>query len=208
MWLSFYNPRGVGDVLMLTSADLPRELIETETLSDVTRIYNKENKETIGYNINNISTYMEIKGTGHVLLEDAQIEQINQLFYEQGFETIKISNEPRIVVGKVLECVDHENSDHLHVTQTQVGPVGVQQIVCGASNIDQGQTVVVALSGAVMPNGQIIWPGELRGVKSNGMICSAYELGLDPDHERQGILVLDDELTPGTPFESIKEQLN
>ncbi|MCW0996308.1 DUF4479 family protein, partial [Streptococcus anginosus] len=66
---------------MLTSADLPRELIETETLSDVTRIYNKENKETIGYNINNISTYMEIKGTGHVLLEDAQIEQINQLFY-------------------------------------------------------------------------------------------------------------------------------
>lgn len=59
-----------------------------------------------------------------------------------------------------------------------------------------------------MPNGQIIWPGELRGVKSNGMICSAYELGLDPDHERQGILVLDDELTPGTPFESIKEQLD
>ena len=208
MWLSFYNPRGVGDVLMLTSADLPRELIETETLSDVTRIYNKENKETIGYNINNISTYMEIKGTGHVLLEDAQIEQINQLFYEQGFETIKISNEPRIVVGKVVECVDHENSDHLHVTQTQVGPADVQQIVCGASNIDQGQTVVVALSGAVMPNGQIIWPGELRGVKSNGMICSAYELGLDPDHERQGILVLDDELTPGTHFESIKEQLD
>lgn len=75
---------------------------------------------------------------------------------------------PKFVVGYVKECLPHEDSDHLSVTQTEVDNGEVLQIVCGAANIKKGQRVVVAKPGAVMPSGSIIWPGELRGVASNG----------------------------------------
>ena len=101
------------------------------------------------------------------------------------------------------ECVDHPDRDHLHITQTRVAADTVLQIVCGAANIEAGQKVLVAQPGAVMPDGLIIWPGQLRGVDSYGMICSTRELGLDAIENKPGIWVLKDDLAVGTPLEQV-----
>ncbi len=82
-----------------------------------------------------------------------------------------------LVVGEVLDCIDHPDSDHLHVCKVNVGNE-VLQIVCGAPNVRTGLKVIVALSGANLPGG-IIKKGVIRGVESNGMLCSMAELGLE-----------------------------
>ena len=87
----------------------------------------------------------------------------------------EISN---VVVGKILSVVSHENSDHLVVCQLEVGKDAPIQIVTGASNVKAGDIVPVALDGSTLPNGVKIKKGKLRGVESNGMLCSLGELGL------------------------------
>ncbi len=82
-----------------------------------------------------------------------------------------------LVIGEVIECNDHPDSDHLHVCKVDVGKE-ILQIVCGAPNVRKGIKVIVALDGAVLPGG-VIKKGIIRGVESNGMICSIEELGLD-----------------------------
>ncbi len=101
-----------------------------------------------------------------------------------------------IVVGHVVECVPHPNSDHMHVCQVDVGQNELVRIVCGAPNVAQGQKVAVALVGTVMPGGLVIKKAKLRGEPSFGMICSERELGLSEDHS--GIMVLPDAFVPGT----------
>ncbi len=94
----------------------------------------------------------------------------------------------KIVFGKVLECEKHPDADKLNVCKVDIG-TSIRQIVCGASNVRVGLDVVVATIGATMPNGMAIKPVKLRGVESEGMICSASEIGL---HDCQdGILELD-----------------
>ncbi len=85
-----------------------------------------------------------------------------------------------LVIGEVLDCWDHPDSDHLHVTKVRVGdkPEDVYQIVCGAPNVRAGLKVIVALVGAELPGGKILVK-PVRGQDSNGMICSLYELGVD-----------------------------
>ena len=83
----------------------------------------------------------------------------------------------KLVIGEVLECVDHPDSDHLHVCKVNVGNE-VLQIVCGAPNVREGLKVIVALDGAVLPGGTIK-KGVIRGQESNGMLCSIAELGLE-----------------------------
>ena len=82
-----------------------------------------------------------------------------------------------VVVGHVLECVDHENSDHLHVTKVDVGNGEILQIVCGAPNVRAGLKVACAKIGAVLPEFKIK-KAKMRGVESFGMLCSARELSL------------------------------
>ena len=82
-----------------------------------------------------------------------------------------------LVVGEVLECTDHPDSDHLHVCKVNVGEE--VQIVCGAPNVRAGLKVIVALPGAVLPGDFEIKAGKIRGVESNGMICALFELGLE-----------------------------
>lgn len=82
-----------------------------------------------------------------------------------------------LIVGKVLECVNHPDSDHLHVCKVDIGSE-VLNIVCGAPNVREGIKVIVALPGAILPGGEIK-KGVIRGVESNGMLCSIKELGLD-----------------------------
>jgi len=94
----------------------------------------------------------------------------------------------KIVFGRVLECEKHPDADKLNVCKVDIG-TSIRQIVCGASNVRAGLDVVVATIGAVMPGGLTIKPVKLRGVESEGMICSAKEIGL-PDCQ-DGILELD-----------------
>ncbi|MCC8194256.1 MAG: phenylalanine--tRNA ligase subunit beta [Deltaproteobacteria bacterium] len=100
-----------------------------------------------------------------------------------------------IVVGHVVECGPHPDSDHLSVTRVDIGSE-VLDIVCGAPNVAKGQKVPVAPVGVTLPGGLVIKKTKLRGAPSNGMICSERELGLTDDHS--GIWVLDEALQPGT----------
>ncbi len=108
-----------------------------------------------------------------------------------------------IVVGKVLTCVPHPQSDHLHVCSVDAGTGSPLPIVCGAPNVSAGQNVPVALVGTTMPGGMQIKAAKLRGEASLGMICSERELGLSDEHS--GILVLPDTFTPG---EKLVDALN
>ncbi len=108
-----------------------------------------------------------------------------------------------IVIGKVLTCVDHPDSDHLHVTTVDLGaPEGPVQIVCGAPNVAAGQTVVVATVGTTLYDGDKelkIKKSKIRGVESFGMICAEDEIGVGTSHD--GIIVIPEDrvVAPGTP---------
>lgn len=107
-----------------------------------------------------------------------------------------------IVIGKVLTCEEHPNSDHLHITTVDLGGESPVQIVCGAPNVAAGQTVVVATVGATLyptgeENGFQIKKSKIRGVESLGMICAEDEIGVGEAHD--GIIVIDREVAPGTP---------
>ncbi len=90
----------------------------------------------------------------------------------------KFINATNLVVGEVMECEMHPDSDHLHVCKVNVGKETLQ-IVCGAPNVRKGLKVIVALPGAVLPGDFRIKAGVIRGIESNGMLCSIAELGLD-----------------------------
>ena len=111
-----------------------------------------------------------------------------------------------VVVGRVLTCEPHPNSDHLHVCTVDVGQGEPLQIVCGAPNVAAGQLVPVALVGAVLPGGSIK-KGKLRGVESYGMICSGPEMGvpveLYPSVGDEGILVFREDHPLGTDVREI-----
>ncbi len=105
-----------------------------------------------------------------------------------------------IVVGEVLECMAHENSDHLHVTKVNLGSGEPVQIVCGAPNVAAGQKVVVATVGTKLYSGEdsfTIKRSKIRGVESMGMICAEDEIGIGTSHD--GIIVLPSNAVPGTP---------
>jgi len=100
-------------------------------------------------------------------------------------ETIERPDEnlKNVVVGKILEMKRHENSDHMWVCQIDVGQAEPVQIVTGAWNIHVGDYVPAALHGAHLPGGVKIEKGKLRGVESNGMLCSLKELGMTAEHD-------------------------
>ena len=105
-----------------------------------------------------------------------------------------------LVVGKVLTCVEHPDSDHLHITTVDLGDGAATQIVCGAPNVAAGQHVIVATVGAKLYDGDkefTIKKSKIRGVESNGMICAEDEIGVGTSHD--GIIELPLDVKPGTP---------
>lgn len=105
-----------------------------------------------------------------------------------------------LVIGEVLTCEAHPNSDHMHISSVNVGGGEPVQIVCGAANVAAGQKVVVATLGTKLYDGDecfTIKKSKLRGVESNGMICAEDEIGIGTDHS--GIIVLPETAVPGTP---------
>ena len=112
-----------------------------------------------------------------------------------------------VVVGRVLTCRDHENSDHLHVCTVDVGEGEPLQIVCGAPNVKEGILVPVAKLGAHLPGGIVIKKGKLRGVESQGMLCSGPEIGvpveLYPSVGTAGLLIFNEDYPLGADVKPI-----
>lgn len=118
----------------------------------------------------------------------------------EGIETRGVSTD-KVVVAQILESAQHPNADRLSVCQVDDGSRQPRQIVCGAKNFKVGDKVPLALPGAVLPGDFKIKVGKLRGVQSEGMMCSAKELSLAEDAE--GLLILDAALVVGTPLNQI-----
>ena len=112
----------------------------------------------------------------------------------------KLINATNLVIGEVLECEAHPDSDHLHICKVNVGEQ-ILQIICGAPNVRKGLKVIVALPGANLPGGITIKAGKIRGEESNGMLCSMAELGLESKflkpEDRDGIHELPQEAPVG-----------
>jgi phenylalanyl-tRNA synthetase beta chain len=109
-----------------------------------------------------------------------------------------VGDSSAFLTGRVLQAGRHPNADRLTVCTVDVGRLEPQTIVCGAPNVAAGQTVAVALPGAVMPDGSTLGEAKLRGVASSGMILAEDEVGIGEDH--QGIMVLPDDLPVGAPL--------
>lgn len=195
----FYNPKGIGDVLLIPFEDGDRYEIKHEAFGDVTRITDGEGK-ILGYNIFQASKYFSFASTGKIMLTPEMHETIKDLFEKSNLnDSLDWDLSPTFVVGFVKDMTPHEDADKLNVCQVDIGDQSLQ-IVCGAPNVDVNQKVVVAKVGAVMPSGLKIRPTKLRGVPSNGMICSQKELGLPDAPKEKGIYVLDDTYTIGESF--------
>ncbi len=111
--------------------------------------------------------------------------------------TNKIDN---LVVGKIIKCRKHKDSDHLNVCDVEVADGVVKQIVCGAKNVKEGLKVIVALPGAILPGDVKIESGKIRGELSDGMMCALFELGLEEKNEEnynKGIAELGDDAIIG-----------
>ena len=137
-------------------------------------------------------------------IENISNSEISEALESLGFEIENKKelspNYENIVVGKVLDVYEHPNADKVRITKTDVGN-NIYEIVCGAWNFDVGAVVPVALPNSEIKDNFKIDKRDIRGIQSNGMICSASELDLWDDHD--GILLLDDKLLPGTDFSTI-----
>ncbi len=122
-------------------------------------------------------------------------------FEVEGVETCGLPKIDNLVVGQVMSREQHPNADRLGVCRVDVGDGTLRQIVCGASNYVVGDRVPVALVGAVLPGGFEIKRSALRGVDSEGMMCSARELGMGEDHS--GLLILTERPEVGTPINDV-----
>ena len=144
--------------------------------------------------LNWLSKFIDIK--------DLTTEEIMDKAVKAGFEVeevTKIGQGTNLVVGKVLTCDDHPDSDHLHLTTVDVDDE-VLNIVCGAPNCREGLKVIVAKDGAILPGGTIK-KGVIRGQESNGMLCSLLELGVDKD-------LLDDNSCSHNGIEELDDSFN
>lgn len=197
----FYNKEGVGDIFLISLKPVNQVNFTYEKKDDVVKIVNSETGETAGFNLFNASNYVSFTVTkGLVDLTEELVAKLNEIINSHGFtDQLTADLSPKFVVGYVKEKEKHPQADKLSVCKVDVG-TEILQIVCGAPNVDAGQKVVVAKIGAVMPSGLVIQPAELRGISSQGMICSARELALPNAPEKKGILVLEDTYTVGTEF--------
>ncbi len=136
---------------------------------------------------NFVKDYVDVDVDIKTLAED--MTNVGNEYDEAG----KLVDATKLVVGEVLTCDMHPDSDHLHVCKVDVGKE-VLNIVCGAPNVAKGQKVIVALDGAELPGGVKIKKGQIRGQESNGMICSLSEIGIESkfqsEEDKTGIHVL------------------
>ena len=138
----------------------------------------------------------------YVDLTDVDLKDLAKKITDSGVNVEKVvkSELNNLVVGHVLECEMHPDSDHLHVCQVNIGKETLQ-IVCGAHNVRKDLKVIVSLPGAILPGNFEIKKSTIRGVESNGMICALSEIGLEeetPENRAKGIYELPAGVEPGT----------
>ena len=203
-----YNKEFVGDVLMVIAADAGEAKLAVERKGNVARIYRLDSQETVAWNIFGLSQLFDLSEAGQVFLTDEQVARLNEELVASGFEAALVNDlSPKFVVGEIVDMVAHPDSDHLNICQVEVGQDAPIQIVAGAPNASVGLKTIVALPGAMMPKGNLIFPGELRGEKSFGMMCSPRELALPNAPQKRGIIELSDSEVPGSPFDPEKHWL-
>ena len=137
----------------------------------------------------------------YIDISDQDLKELAVKITQSGINVEKVitNHIDNVVIGEVLECSEHPDSDHLHVCDVNIGDK-VVQIVCGAPNVRKGLKVIVALPGAVLPGDFEIKKSKIRGVESNGMICALYELGLEEktdENYNRGIEELDKDAKVG-----------
>lgn len=138
----------------------------------------------------------------YIDISDQDLKELAVKITKAGINIEKVitSHIDHLVIGEVVECIDHPNSDHLHVCKVNVGDK-ITQIVCGAPNVKAGIKVLVALPGCILPGNFEIKAGKIRGEESNGMICALYELGLEEKTDEtyaKGIEILNTDLPAGS----------
>lgn len=195
-----YNKPFVGDVLLVQLASEQIVKTEVEKKGDFAILKEEATKEVKAFNLFNASKYIELDVQGNVEVTPEIVELIEKAMVANNVEfSLDVDFSPKFVVGFVEEKEKHPDADKLSVCKVNVGDETLQ-IVCGAPNVETGQKVVVAKIGAVMPSGLVIKHSELRGVASEGMLCSAKELAIPNAPSAKGILVLDDKAEVGSPF--------
>ena len=203
MLIASYNRKVLGDILVVV-VDQDGEEQVTEVKNNVAIIKDVENDRVLGFNFLNVSQILgEIEVNGQVFLTPEQVEKLNQVLRDNEITAeLEFDDSPKFVVGHVESLEEHPNSDYLHITKTRVDNNQEVQIVSGSPNIANDIRVVVAKVGAMMPSGLIIFPGELRGVASNGMICSGRELEIKNAPQKPGALILPNDFQEvGQPFD-------
>ncbi len=173
-----YNKEQVGDVLLVILEDTKDIKRSVERKGKVARVTADETGKTLAWNIFEASSLIDIEGNGQVFLSDQDVAVLNEELAKEGFEErLENTQGPVFVVGQIDEMVAHPDSDHLNICQVNIGDKKVQ-IVAGAPNAALGLKTIVALPGAMMPSGALIFPGKLRGEDSYGMMCAPRELAL------------------------------
>ena len=138
----------------------------------------------------------------YVNLNDQDLKDLAVKVTRAGINVEKVvtNHIDNLVIGEVVDCVEHPDSDHLHVCQVKIHEDEVTQIVCGAPNVREGLKVIVCLPGAVLPGDFEIKKSKIRGVESNGMLAALFELGLEEKTEEnynKGIHELDSDAPVG-----------
>lgn len=149
----------------------------------------------------------------YVDIDDIKIEELETKLFSSGFEVEETkylgAEIEKVIVGKIKKITKHEDSDHLQICIVDCGEeYGTDiQIVTGAQNVFEGALVPAALDGSLLPGGVKIKKGKLRGVESNGMLCSGEELGINDDWyegaEEYGILILKDDAKIGEDIRKV-----
>ncbi|MCY1428294.1 Phenylalanine--tRNA ligase beta subunit [compost metagenome] len=198
----FYNKEHVGDVLLVQLATEAIVKTEVERAGDIAILREAQTGEIKAFNLFNASSYIQTDAKGLVEVTPELVAQLAVAIEKNGANiNLDVDFSPKFVVGYVETKDKHPNADKLSICSVNVGDE-ILQIVCGAPNVEAGQKVVVAKIGAVMPSGMLIKEGNLRGVESYGMLCSARELAIPNAPSEKGILVLPEDAIVGSAFES------
>jgi len=198
----FYNKEHVGDVLLVQLATESIVKTEVERAGDIAILKEAQTGEIKAFNLFNASSYVQTDAKGLVEVTPELVAQLEAAITKNGAAiSLDVDFTPKFVVGLVETKDKHPNADKLSVCTVNVGEE-ILQIVCGAPNVEAGQKVVVAKIGAVMPSGMLIKEGNLRGVDSHGMLCSARELAIPNAPSEKGILVLPQDAEIGSAFEA------
>ena len=198
----FYNKKYVGDVLLVQLATEAIVKTVVERAGDIAILKEAQTGEIKAFNLFNASSYVNTEAQGNVEVTPELVEQLEAAIAKNGASiNLDVDFSPKFVVGYVETKEKHPNADKLNICTVNIGEESLQ-IVCGAPNVEAGQKVVVAKIGAVMPSGMLIKAGNLRGVDSFGMLCSARELAIPNAPSEKGILILPEDTEIGSAFEA------